>query len=154
MSASFSCSCYGERVKLGCTGGMGRLKVQKPWRLHVRWSPFFQAIKWEIAVCPFLLVGIPHPTPVGGTRSGKASLRLVAFNQRQIASHIHTHSHPDVSCVCMSLLFVIVSRVVSMHLYNVLEGRGYVASGYSKGLGGPTPCVNIRVTPQPSPPPP
>lgn len=66
---------------------MGRLKVQKSWHLRVRCSPFFQAFKWEIAVCPCLLAGIP----LGETRSGKASPRLVTFNQSQI-SNTHAHS--------------------------------------------------------------
>lgn len=85
-------------------GGRGGLKVQKSWRLRVRWSPFFQAFKWEITVCPCLLAGIP----LGETRSGKASPRPVASNQRHVSN---THSHSGVPRLC-----VIVRQVVSMYL--------------------------------------
>lgn len=75
----------------------------------MRWSPFFQAFIWEITVCPCLLAGIP----LGETRSGKASQRLVASNQRQVSN---THSHSGVPRLC-----VIVRQVVSMYL-----GRSWV----------------------------
>lgn len=87
----------------------GGWRVQKSWRLRVRWLPFFQALKWEITVCPCLLRGFPP----GETRSGKASpsislslsLRrpLVAFNLRQISSaHTRTHTHIQVGSVFVS----------------------------------------------------
>lgn len=42
--------------------------------------------------------------------------------------HTHTFTFMCTLCVCVYFcFFVILSQVVSMHLYNVLEGRGYVA---------------------------
>ena len=107
------------------------------WCLRVRWSPFLQPFKWVIAVCPFLLARIL----LGLTRSGKASVLLVAFNQTHRYSC--TNSHPGGPCVAK--LCAIVSPAVSMHPHDVPEGRGQVAWGFRVGLGGPTPCVNIWV---------
>ena len=61
-----------------------------------------------------------------------------------------THPRRTLAFRCVLCLCVVVRQVVSIHLRTVSEGRGYVARGCRGGLRGPTPCVNIWVTPPPS----
>lgn len=80
--------------------------------------------------------------PAGRDKVSKGLAASCRFQSQAKFKHAHTFR-----CVCVSRRSVIARQVVSMHLHSISEGHGYVARGSRRGLGRPTPCVNIRATP-------